>query len=377
MTALPEGDLVETGVFHGGTTVLMARAIRDALSTRTLWACAVRIQELCRARSAKTSETARSCPATPRPTTTTRVARSPCFAPQKRPRPPGPVPLAARSTVEQALRTERLLRHVRIVPGWFHQTLPPAGLQSISFLRLDGDTYNGTFEALRRLYPLVVPGGIVYADDAGSFLGAALALRDYFGRPVGTPIREAEGFFDAVWWVKNASLRSRMRSARRSRARSRRAAVRLCGWGPALGRGASLGDASGGGDRCRSRSTSRCRSTACPRRPPTPRSSLCSRSRWRNGARSSPARRPHAIRFGRQEFYGAKSGGALAAAGRARAGGVRGRARQPAGQRRRRVAARKLPGEQVRPQEGRCEAPRPERQVGAARDRRDAVRGPL
>ena len=113
-----------------------------------------------------------------------------------------------RTTVEQALRTERLFKHVRIVPGWFHQTLPPAGLRSIGFLRLDGDTYNGTFEALRRLYPLVVLNGVVYVDDAGAFKGAALAVRDYFGRSIGTPIREAEGYFDAVWFVKDASLRA-------------------------------------------------------------------------------------------------------------------------------------------------------------------------
>ena len=203
MTALPEGDLVETGVFHGGTTVLMARAIRDALSTRTLWACDS-FEGLPRAQR----EDLGNCTLLPGHAAADDDDESGALAVPRRGCGRGRLGQyrSPRSTVEQALRTERLLRHVRIVPGWFHQTLPPAGLQSISFLRLDGDTYNGTFEALRRLYPLVVPGGIVYADDAGSFLGAALALRDYFGRPVGTPIREAEGYFDAVWWVKNASL---------------------------------------------------------------------------------------------------------------------------------------------------------------------------
>lgn len=205
LTALPAGDLVETGVFHGGTTILMARAIRDTLSTRTLWSCDS-FAGLPRAQREDlgncSSLPGYAAPADDDDESALPVPRRGCgrgrLGQYRSPR----------STVEQALRTERLFKHVRIVSGWFHQTLPPAGLQSIGFLRLDGDTYNGTFEALRRLYPLVVPGGIVYVDDAGSYFGAALALRDYFGRPVGTPIQEIEGFFDAVWWVKNASLRA-------------------------------------------------------------------------------------------------------------------------------------------------------------------------
>ena len=36
---LPTGDLVEAGVFRGGTTVLMARVLRNLSSSRQLWAC--------------------------------------------------------------------------------------------------------------------------------------------------------------------------------------------------------------------------------------------------------------------------------------------------------------------------------------------------
>ena len=120
--------------------------------------------------------------------------------------------VAPRATVERALRAERLEQHVRIVPGWFHESLPPAGLRSIGFLRMDGDTYNGTYEGLRRLYPLVVVGGLVYVDDAGSFRGAAQALQTYFGGAIGTPIREEEGYYDAVWFRKEASIRPRRRN---------------------------------------------------------------------------------------------------------------------------------------------------------------------
>lgn len=114
---------------------------------------------------------------------------------------------APRATFERALRSEDLSHHVRIVPGWFHETLPPRGLRHIAMLRLDGDTFNGTYESLRRLYPLVVEGGMVYVDDVGSYRGAAVAVRAYFGRPVGTRIVEDGAFYyEAVWWRKGVEF---------------------------------------------------------------------------------------------------------------------------------------------------------------------------
>ena len=194
LTELPEGDLVETGVYHGGTTVLMARLLQRVSSARPLWACDS-FQGLPRSQS----EDAGGCIALSRqldgvPRRNCGRGRAGQFA-------------APRTTVERALRAERLEHRVRIVPGWFHESLPPAGLRSIGFLRMDGDTYNGTYEALRRLYPLVVVGGMVYVDDAGSFRGAAQALQTYFGGAIGTPIREAEGYYDAVWFRKESSTR--------------------------------------------------------------------------------------------------------------------------------------------------------------------------
>lgn len=194
LTALPEGDVVETGVYHGGTTVLMARVLRNVSSARTLWACDS-FRGLPRSQQ---EDAGGNCDAMPGQPAGLAVPRRGCGR--------GRVGMytAPRSTVERALRAEHLTEHVRIVPGWFHESLPPAGLRSIGFLRLDGDTYNGTYEALQRLYPLVVDGGIVYVDDAGSFKGAALALYAYFARGIGTPIREEEGYYDAVWWRKGA-----------------------------------------------------------------------------------------------------------------------------------------------------------------------------
>ena len=55
-------------------------------------------------------------------------------------------------------------RH-HVVPGWFNESLPPAGLSRIAFLRIDSDLYESTRDSLTSLFPLVSPGGLVYVDD--------------------------------------------------------------------------------------------------------------------------------------------------------------------------------------------------------------------
>ena len=188
---LPVGDLVETGVFRGGTAVLMARVLRNLSSSRRLWACDS-FQGLPPAQAEDWRRGGCGNLTVPR--------RRSCgvgSAGQYR---------SPRAVVELLMRSEGLMHHVRIVPGWFHKSLPPQGLRSIAMLRLDGDTYNGTYEALQRLYPLVVHGGIVYVDDAGSYRGAAVALREYLAWPIGTRILEEsvaeKPFYEAVWWRK-------------------------------------------------------------------------------------------------------------------------------------------------------------------------------
>ena len=191
VNALPMGDLVETGVFRGGTTVLMARVLHKQSSGRRLWACDS-FRGLPRAQAEDWRRGGCGNATVPRRHSCGIGSMGQYSTP--------------RAVVERVLRNERLTPHVHIVPGWFHESLPPQGLRSIAMLRLDGDTFNGTYEALRRLYPLVVDGGIVYVDDAGSYRGAAVALRKYLGWPIGTRIlEEAVGqapFYEAVWWRK-------------------------------------------------------------------------------------------------------------------------------------------------------------------------------
>jgi hypothetical protein len=192
---LPAGDLIETGVFHGGTTVLMARLLQNLSSPRRLYACDS-FQGL---PPSQTEDAGGRCATlagadVPRRRDCGKGHRGQFASPRR--------------TVEAALRREALQARVILVPGWFHESLPPPPSDVFGLLRLDGDTYNGTYEALARLYPRLVPGGAVYVDDYGSFKGAGAAVDRYvtrlapMDRPLIVPVREPEGFYDAVWWLK-------------------------------------------------------------------------------------------------------------------------------------------------------------------------------
>jgi O-methyltransferase len=54
---------------------------------------------------------------------------------------------------------------VVFLEGWFKNTLPTAPIEKLSVLRLDGDVYGSTLEALLNLYPRLSMGGFCIIDD--------------------------------------------------------------------------------------------------------------------------------------------------------------------------------------------------------------------
>lgn len=62
-------------------------------------------------------------------------------------------------------RYDLLDDQVRFLPGWFAETLPTAPIEQLSVLRLDGDLYESTLDALKPLYPKLSVGGFVIIDD--------------------------------------------------------------------------------------------------------------------------------------------------------------------------------------------------------------------
>jgi hypothetical protein len=72
---------------------------------------------------------------------------------------------------------------VAVLEGYFNESLPrasaAAAFTQFAVLRLDGDTYESTFEALEVLYPFLTVGGFVIVDDYLDWSGARQAATDY------------------------------------------------------------------------------------------------------------------------------------------------------------------------------------------------------
>ena len=85
----------------------------------------------------------------------------------------------SRALVEENFRRMRLLdEQVVFVEGWFKDTLPRLETDSLALMRLDGDLYESTFDALTHLYPKLSPGGFIIIDDM-CLEGCVQAVADY------------------------------------------------------------------------------------------------------------------------------------------------------------------------------------------------------
>lgn len=54
---------------------------------------------------------------------------------------------------------------VKFIKGWFKDSLPNAPINKLAILRIDGDMYESTMDALIYLYPKLSVGGYVIIDD--------------------------------------------------------------------------------------------------------------------------------------------------------------------------------------------------------------------
>ncbi len=72
--------------------------------------------------------------------------------------------------------------NVIYLKGWFKDTLPQAPIEQIALLRLDGDLYESTMDALNALYDKVAPGGVVIIDDYNAIAACRQAVTDFFAK---------------------------------------------------------------------------------------------------------------------------------------------------------------------------------------------------
>jgi O-methyltransferase len=169
------GDLIETGVWRGGACIYMRGILAAAGDTK---------------RRVFVADSFRGLPP-PNETTYPADAGDPHHT--------FPQLAICRTEVEANFRRYGLLDdQVIFLEGWFKDTLPTAPIDQLAVLRLDGDMYESTMDALNALYGKVSPGGFVIVDDY--VLKACNAAVEDFRRQQGisAPMHEVDGA--AVWW---------------------------------------------------------------------------------------------------------------------------------------------------------------------------------
>ena len=136
------GDLVETGVWRGGACIFMRGILKaHGVTDRQVWACD-------------------SFEGLPAPNPVLYPADSIDHHHEY------PELAAGLDQVKHNFRRYGLLDdQVTFLEGWFADTLPTAPINTIAVLRLDGDMYESTMQALEPLYPKLSPGGYCIIDD--------------------------------------------------------------------------------------------------------------------------------------------------------------------------------------------------------------------
>lgn len=90
---------------------------------------------------------------------------------------------------------------VMFLKGWFSDTLPSAPIDQLSVLRLDGDMYESTMVALENLYPKLAVGGFVIIDDY-CIASCKKAVADYRKRmDINDVILDIDG--TGVYWRRS------------------------------------------------------------------------------------------------------------------------------------------------------------------------------
>jgi len=68
---------------------------------------------------------------------------------------------------------------VQFLKGWFNESLPDAPIKQLALIRLDGDLFESTWDAIIHLYPKLSMNGYVIVDDYGDWVGCRRAINLY------------------------------------------------------------------------------------------------------------------------------------------------------------------------------------------------------
>lgn len=174
------GDLVECGVWRGGSIMAMVRRLQERGEThRRVW-----LYDTFEGMTPPTAEdveaiSGRSADALLASTEVGDGDNIWCIA-------------GIEDVRENVMSTGYPSSNFNFIPGDVAHTLLDSKPESIALLRLDTDWYESTKTSLEELYPLLAIGGVCILDDYGHWQGARKAVDDYFTnqgfRPLMHPI---------------------------------------------------------------------------------------------------------------------------------------------------------------------------------------------
>jgi hypothetical protein len=146
--AIP-GDLIETGVWRGGATIFM-RAVLKILNVtdRVVWV-------------------ADSFEGLPEPDAEKFPLEAKAFKSAAMTKHYKHLAVGLEEVERNFAAYGMLDDRVRFLKGWFKDTLPSAPIEQLAIMRLDGDYYESTRDALVNLYDKLSVGGYVIIDDYG------------------------------------------------------------------------------------------------------------------------------------------------------------------------------------------------------------------
>lgn len=163
-----EGDIVECGVWRGGSMLAAARTLVEAGDTsRTLW-----LYDTFAGMSEPTDVDRRAVDGA----TASGLLASVAHHDQV-------LALASLRDVEKTMALSGYpATSMRYVVGKVEETLPHTVPESIALLRLDTDWYESTRDELAYLVPRMTPGAVLIIDDYGHWEGSRRAVDEYLQR---------------------------------------------------------------------------------------------------------------------------------------------------------------------------------------------------
>jgi hypothetical protein len=152
------GDIVECGVWKGGSMMAVARTLLNLKQNRRLW-----LYDTYEGFSPPTKEDISTCGFSAQKDFESNYYR-----------------VSIESVRQAVLSTGYSPALVNFVKGKVEETIPSQVPDQIALLRLDTDWYESTKHELEHLFPRLARGGVLIVDDYGHWKGARKATDEYF-----------------------------------------------------------------------------------------------------------------------------------------------------------------------------------------------------